>query len=190
MFGKRMKALSRVLFLAVFMTLGVCLLFTGCSTAQKQLDPSVTAPQVIVNPDSIRLGVAKVTGTDIVFEGSGFEAGDAVFIALVGPEDTEVAIADGRVGEDGTFKAPVGPLGKVTGILRATVSGNYKEDGSYNQYVVLTQDPIPTGTYTVVATGMLSDQTAKTQMEIKRPGIGDRFKDFLGKKMGKIQDKR
>ena len=190
MYRRRMKSFSGTLFLAGIVILGCSFFLTGCSTTPKQLDPSVSAPQVIVNPDSIRLSVAVLTDTDIVFEGSGFEAGDSVFVSLIGSDDTEIAVADGPVRDDGTFKAAAGPLAKVGGILRSTVSGTYAEDGSYEQRVVRTQDPIPAGAYTVQATGMLSGQTAETELLVKKAGFMGSFKDWLGTRLGKIEDKR
>ncbi|HOF78714.1 MAG TPA: hypothetical protein PLI40_10000, partial [Smithellaceae bacterium] len=68
--------------------------------------------------------------------------------------------------------------------------GKYKKDGSYDQYVVLTQPPIPSGTYTAKVTSMLSDKTAETKLIVKEASIGDSLKDWLGKRLGKIQDKR
>ncbi len=184
------KGFSRIRVILTLVILTGCFLAAGCTSTPNQLDPSATSPQIVVNPGNVRLGVAYLTGTDIVFEGSGFEPEDSVFISLIGPEDTEIAVADATVKADGTFQAKAGALGKVAGMLRADVAGKYKEDGSYEQFIVLTQDPIPTGTYKVRATGMLSDVTAETQINVMDPGLTDRFKDWLGKKMGKIVDKR
>src|SRR4030042_4240240 len=66
----------------------------GCASPPKTLDRSMTRPQVIVNPDTIRLGVAKLMGTKIVFEGAGFKAGDSIFITLLGPNETKAIVAE------------------------------------------------------------------------------------------------
>ena len=65
----------------------------GCASPPKALDPSVSGPQMIVNPECIRLGVVKMRDTDIVFEGSGFKPGDSVLITLTGPNETKVIAA-------------------------------------------------------------------------------------------------
>jgi hypothetical protein len=180
---------SAILFLIILiLTIGLFLL-SGCKSANK-LNPDVTDPQIIVNPDTIRLGVAHITGTEIVFEGSGFQPDDSVFISLVGPDDIKVAVADSRVYPDGKFTAKVTPLAKVTGILKASITGTFASDGKYNQILVVTQDPIPTGTYTAVATGMMSNQKAEVKFTISEPNLLDNIKDWLGKKAGKIQVKK
>lgn len=173
----------------LFIAAGIFVL-TGCASAPKTLDPALSGPQVIVNPESISLGAANLLGQKIVFEGSGFEPDDSVFVTLLGPNKTEAVVANGKVGSSGKFTAAVDTLAKVTGILRGTVSGKYKKDGSYDQYVVLTQPPIPAGTYTAKVTSMLSDKTAETKLIVKEASIGDSLKDWLGKRLGKIQDKR
>ncbi|MDT8273293.1 MAG: hypothetical protein RRA35_08870 [Desulfomonilia bacterium] len=113
-----------------------------------------------------------------------------MIVILLGPENTEVAIAEGQVKPDGTFRSEVGPLGKIDGILRAKIGGAYAKDGTFKQFIVLSQPPIPTGEYIVSAMGMISNQVAETKMHIRKPSIGDRTKDWLGTKLGKIQDNR
>lgn len=190
MSGRRMKVFSKILISSVLVALAGSFFLSGCSTKTMTLNPGITDPQLIVNPASIRLGVAKVAGTDIVFEGSGFKPEDSVFISLIGPGDTDVALANGTVGADGTFKAVASPLAKVTGILRANISGNYDEDGSYNQFVVVSKPPVPPGVYTARAMAMLSGQTAETDFIIKEAAGAEQLQDWLGMKLGKIVDKR
>ena len=48
-------------------TLVCFVIISGCSSPPKKLDPSKSWPQVIVNPETIRLGIAKVLDTVIVF---------------------------------------------------------------------------------------------------------------------------
>lgn len=191
MFSSQKKISVKLLLLTGLFIVGASFLIYGCASAPKTLDPAVSAPQLIVNPETISLGAANLLGAKIVFEGSGFKPNDSVFVALIGSDGAEMAaIADGKVGADGKFTAAVGTLAKVTGILKGTVSGKYKKDGSYDQYVVLTGPPIPAGTYTAKATSMLSSETAETKLIIKEASIGDSLKDWLGKRLGKIQDKR
>lgn len=184
------KRFSKLLFLTGLFVLSAGFILSGCATAPKALNPAITGPQVIVNPESISLGVAALTGTKIVFEGSGFKPEDSVFITLFGPKETEAVVADGKVGSDGKFKATVGTLAKVTGILKGNVSGKYAADGQYDQFIIITQPPIPAGIYTARATSMLSDRSAETILIIEEPSVGDSLKDWLGKLTGKIQDKR
>ncbi|HET57876.1 MAG TPA: hypothetical protein ENN35_05480 [Deltaproteobacteria bacterium] len=190
MSGRRMKSFSKVLVATGIVALAGSLFLSGCSTTPMQLNPDITDPQLIVNPASIRLGVANVAGTAIVFEGSGFKPEDSVFISLIGPGDTDAALANGTVEADGTFRAVASPLAKVTGILRANISGSYDEDGSYNQFVVLTKPLVPPGVYTARATAMLSGQSAETDFIIKEAAGAQQLKDWLGIKLGKIVDKR
>jgi hypothetical protein len=188
---KQKNRFSRILFLAGLMIAGGGFFLSGCALSPNIINPAVAGPQVIVNPDSIRLGVANVMGTDIVFEGSGFQPDDSVLINLAGPANAEVNVANSKVNPDGTFTATITKLTKVTGILRADIAfDTYSEDAKYGQAIVIVQEPIPTGVYTARATGMLSDQKAETKFTISDPSIIDRLKDWIGKKMGKIQDKR
>jgi hypothetical protein len=191
MFSRQKKNSVKLLLLTGLFIVGAMFLIYGCASAPKTLDPAVSAPQLIVNPEAISLGAANLLGAKIVFEGSGFKPNDSVFVALIGSDGAEMAaIADGKVGADGKFTAAVDTLAKVTGILKGTVSGKYKKDGSYDQYVVLTGPPIPAGIYTAKATSMLSSESAETKLIIKEASIGDSLKDWLGKRLGKIQDKR
>jgi hypothetical protein len=184
------KKFSKLLFLAGLFVLGGSFLLSGCANAAKTLNPAISDPQIIVNPEAISLGVAALTGAKIVFEGSGFKPDDSVFVTLFGPNETEAVVADGKVGPDGKFAATVSTLAKVTGILKGTVSGKYAPDGKYDQFIVINQPPIPAGTYTAKATSMLSNQSAETKLIIKEPSVIDSLKDWLGKKTGKILDKR
>ncbi|OGP67911.1 MAG: hypothetical protein A2031_05995 [Deltaproteobacteria bacterium RBG_19FT_COMBO_43_11] len=184
------KRFSKSLFLVGLFVFGGSFLLSGCANAPKTLNSAISGPQVIVNPESISLGVAALTGAKIVFEGSGFKPEDSVFITLFGPNKTEAVVADGKVGSDGKFTAAVGTLAKVTGILKGNVSGKYAADGSYDQFIVITQPPIPAGIYTAKATSMLSDLTAETKLTITEPSVGDSLKDWLGEMTGKIVDKQ
>lgn len=170
----------------------VCLLvLSGCSSPPKKLDPSKSGPQVIVNPETIRLGVAKLMATIIVFEGAGFKPGDSIFITLLGPKETKAIVAEASIKPDGTFKAELGEssmskLTKAMEILR----GDIVADEKFQPIVVITQPPIPEGIYTVKVTSMLSNLTAETKLNVKGPSIVDSMKDLLGRMLGKIQYKK
>ena len=169
----------------------VFFIFTlGCATPPKVLDRSFSGPQVVMNPQVIPLGVAKLMATDIVFDGSGFQPGDSVFISLIG-QDVNTSLALAKVQQDGTFRAEVGQssqakLAKITGILRANVVTNEK----FDSVVVLTRPTIPEGAYTARATSLLSPLTAETSVVVAGPSFFGRIKDSIAGMLGKIDDKR
>ncbi len=163
----------------------------GCANPPKTLDRSVTRPQVIVTPETIRLGVAKLMATKIVFEGTGFKPGDSIFITLLGPNETKAIVAEAVIQPDGAFKAEVGEssvakLTKAMEILRADIAFNDK----FESIIVVTKPPIPEGVYTVRVTSMLSNITAETKLTVKGPSVIDSLKDWIGKLTGKIQYKK
>jgi hypothetical protein len=168
------------------MILGCLIIVFGCASPPKTLDPSVTGPQVIVNPECIRLGVVKMRDTNIVFEGSGFKPGDSVLITLTGPSETKVIAAEAPIQPNGTFKATVPPLTKIMEFLRADVTFNEK----FENVVVISQPPIPKGVYTAKVESMVSKQTAETKLTVKGKTVIDSFKDWIGKLKGKIQHKK
>jgi len=166
-----------------------CLIvLSGCSTPPKKLDPSITGPQIIVNPETIRLGVVKMRDTNIVFEGAGFsaKAGDSVLVTLTGPSETKVIAAEAPIQKEGTFKATVPPLTKIMEFLRADVTF----DDKFQNVVVISQPPIPKGIYTAKAESMISKQTAETKLTVKGKTVIDSFKDWIGKLKGRIQYKK
>jgi hypothetical protein len=168
--------------------ISVCLLvLSGCSNPPKKLDPSKSGPQVIVNPESIRLGIAKLLDTKIVFEGSGFKPKESIFIELLGPNQTKLVVAESLIQPDGTFKAEVSKLTKITEILRADAS--FEIEKKYKEFVIITQPPIPEGVYTAKVICMTSDMTAETKLNVKGPSIFNSLIDWLGKKTGKIRYK-
>jgi hypothetical protein len=161
----------------------------GCGSSPKSFDPSVSGPQLIVDPDTIRTGVAKVMGTEIVFKGKGFQPKDSVFIELVGVKkegkEVKVPIADSNVDEEGMFTAEVSTLVKVSEILRAKLGYNEEDE----RVIIVTQPPIPSGTYLAKAVSMEADITAETRLVIEDPSFVDKVKDWIGGIMGKIQKK-
>ena len=163
------------------------IILSGCSSPPKKLDPSISGPQLIVNPETVRLGVVKMRDTNIVFEGSGFQTnpGDSVLITLIGPNETKVIAAEAPIQQNGTFKAAVPPLTKIMEFLRADV----KFDEKFENVVVISKPPIPKGVYMAKVQSMLSKQTAETKLTVKGKTVIDSFKDWIGKLKGRIQYK-
>jgi len=180
-----MSSQKKVIF-SNLMILACLITISGCSTPPKKLDPSISGPQVIVNPECIRLGVVKMRDTNIVFEGSGFKPGDSVLITLTGPSETKVIAAEAPIQKDGIFKATVPPLTKIMEFLRADVTFDEK----FENVVVISQPPIPKGVYTAKVESMVSKQTAETKLTVKGKTVIDSFKDWIGKLKGKIQHKK
>lgn len=171
------------------LTILACLIIVfGCANSPKKLDPSISGPQVIVNPETIRLGVVKMRDTNIVFEGSGFQAkpGDSVLITLKGPNETKVIAAEAPIQKDGTFKAVVPPLTKIMEFLRADVTFDEK----FQNVVVISQPPIPKGIYGAKVESMVSKQIAETKLTVKGKTVIDSFKDWIGALKGRIKHKK
>jgi hypothetical protein len=166
--------------LAVFMLI-------GCASSPAGFKGDATGPQLMVEPDTIRLGIAKLSGTQILFKGKRFEPGDSVFVNLVGVkkggESADIPVADAEVDKDGSFIAEVGILPKMNEILRAKLGSNEKME----TVIIVTQPPIPEGVYTARAVSMVSDKTAETLLTVKGPSILDRIKDWIGILLGKIK---
>lgn len=167
----------------------IVLMLAGCATAPKEFDPKVSGPQVIVEPDSVSLGVATLAKTPMVFRGKGFQPEDSVFITLQGVKKGDqvvnVPIADAEVDKNGHFTASVGTLAKVTEFVR----GQMGTGKNMENIIVVTQPPIPAGTYTAKAVSMDSDKKAECKLTFQEPSMMDRFKDWMGVQMGKIQKK-
>ena len=182
MLNSKKVLLSSLMILACLM-----IILSGCSSTPKKLDPSIKGPQMIVNPECVRLGVVKMRDTNIVFEGAGFQAkvGDSVLITLTGPNETKVIAAEAPIQKEGTFKAVVPPLTKIMEFLRGDVTFNEK----FENVVVISQPPIPKGIYMAKAESMISKQTAETKLTVKGKTVIDSFKDWIGKLKGKIQYK-
>jgi hypothetical protein len=181
-----MTTQSRFHFLGLI-TLVCFVMVSGCSSPLRKLDPSMAGPQVIVNPECVRLGVVKMRDTNIVFEGSGFQAkpGESVLITLTGPNATKVIAAEAPVKPEGTFKATVPPLTKIMEFLRGDVTFNEK----FENVVVISRPPIPKGIYAAKVESMISKQTAETKLTVKGKTVIDSLKDWIGKLAGKIQYK-
>jgi len=185
---KRKKGCALTLVVLVSLMSVFLLMLSGCSSPPKKLDPSKSGPQVIVNPETIRLGIAKVLDTVIVFEGSGFKPKDSIYLELLGPNQTKIVVAESLIQPDGAFKAEVSKLTRITEILRADAS--FEIEKKYKEFVIITQPPIPEGVYIAKVICMSSDMTAETKLNVKGPSILDSTKDFLGKMLGKIRYKK
>lgn len=179
------------LHLSVFVAFALFVFTLGCASPPKMLDRAFPGPQVVMNPQVIPLGAAKLMGTDFVFDGSGFNPDDTVFISLIGKTDVNIALALAKVAKDGTFRAEMGQaqtasIAKMTGILRAGARTNEK----MQSVLVLTQPTIPAGTYTIRASSLMTAKTAETTVVVAGPSIIHRLMDMMGGMLGKIEDKR
>ncbi|NVL93146.1 MAG: hypothetical protein HWN71_08960 [Desulfobacterales bacterium] len=179
----------RFLAISSFLVFSSIPLISGCSEPTKGLNKEINHPQLTVHPETIRLGVAKLRATNIVFSGSGFEPGDSVFIKLlevpVNEKRLDLPIACADIEKDGTFTAKVGTLTKVSDFLRAKIGSNEKMEN----IIIMTRPPMPVGTYRARAISMFSDTEAECTLMVKGPSLIDRIKDWIGVKLGKIVKK-
>jgi len=176
------KSMARMCLIAAV----VAFILWGCANNPRTLDRSISGPQVIVSPETIRLGVAKVMATEIVFEGAGFKTGDSVLIILTGPKETKVIAAEAPIKPDGAFVAKVSKLTRAMEILRADIGF----DENFKDFIIITQPPIPEGVYVAKVTSMISKQTAETKLTFKGPSVIDSLKDWIGSLTGKIRHKK
>ncbi len=183
------KWLFPKLFLGFLVSVVLVFMISGCAVAPKGFDPKIKGPQMIVEPGEISLGVAKLTRTPIVFKGKGFQPEDSVFITLIGVnkngKTVHVPIADGEVDKKGSFVAKVSTLVKVSEFLNARIGSNKKMEN----IIVVSKPPISPRTYTARAVSMESDKIAVCKLVVKAPSGGDKFKDWLGVRLGKIVKK-
>ena len=183
------RGLKGLLTISSFLISSGLFLISGCWEPVKTLNKEINYPQVIVNPGEVRLGVAKLRATKIVFSGSGFEPGDSIFIKLlnvpVNEKKVDLPIASADIDEDGVFHATVGTLTKISDFLRAEIGSNKKLEN----IIIITGPPMPHGTYTARAISMLSDREAECTLKVKGPSLIDRIKDWIGVKLGKIVKK-
>lgn len=169
--------------------LGVSLFFLLACSVQpemKQFSPGVSGPQLLVEPDTVSLGVAELLATKIVFRGKGFMPGDSVCIKILGTDQDgrplELPIASAIVDKQGYFVARVQKLAKITEIIRADISLN----SEMQPKVVLTKPPVPAKTYNVLAESLEAGLTAKGKITFKDPSFGERLVDKIGEAQGKI----
>ncbi len=177
--------LKKLLAISSLIILSGIFLLSGCAPKVNQLDPSIKGPQVVVNPSTVRLGVANLSKTNIVFKGSGFDPEDVVLVELldvpVEGKKEKVVAGTAQVKDDGTFEAQVGMITKMSQFMRAKI------DAFKGQIIVSkSKPPMPAGTYTAVTRTLYSDDTARCELTVKSPGMMGSFKDWIGTKMGKI----
>lgn len=167
---------------AFFVLVGVFVI-SGCAAPVKTLDKGVKGPQVIVNPEEIRLGIATLNDTRIVFNGSGFEPGDSILIELLNvPFDRKkvnIPVATAHIDKDGTFEAEVGAVTKFSEFIRAKID-------PIENILIVSRPPMPEGTYTALATSLISDKRAECTLNVKGPSLLDSLKDWIGVILGKV----
>jgi len=168
----------------------ISLLAVGCATAPATFDPNAKGPQMIVDPPSLGLNVATVTGTPVVFKGKGFDPGDSVFVELLGVKkegkEVKVPIAEAEVQANGEFAAKVETLVKATELLRAQLGSNAKMETT----IIVSQPTIDPGVYTAKAVSMNSKKTAECKWTLEPPSCWGNFKDWIGESQGKIVKKK
>lgn len=171
---------------SVFFFFSGIFLISGCAVPAKTLDKSIKGPQVIVNPEKIRLGIATLKDTKIVFSGSGFEPRDSVLIELLDvpldEEEVNIPVATAHIDKDGTFEAQVGAVTKFSEFIRAKID-------PIENVLIVTRPPMPEGTYTALATSLISDKRAECALNVEGPSLLDSFKDWIGVLLGKIVKK-
>jgi hypothetical protein len=181
--------LARISTSTIFLVLSGIFLISGCSEPAKGLNKAANHPQLTVRPVTVRLGVATLRATDIVFSGSGFEPGDSIFIKLLNvpcdKKKVDLSIACADVEHDGTFHAKVRTLTKVSDFLRAKIGSNEKMEN----IIIVTKPPMAVGMYRARAVSMISDKQAECTLEVRGPSLIDRIKDWIGVKLGKIVKK-
>jgi len=179
--------LKRLLTISSLIMVSGIFLLSGCAATVKKLDPAVKGPQVVVNPSTVRLGVANLMKTNIIFKGSGFEPEDVILVELLNvPVDgkkEKVVAGTAQVKKDGTFEAAVGKVTKMSQFMRAKID-------AFKGQIIVSKAPMPTGTYTAVTRSLYCDKTAQCALTVKGPGMMGSFKDWLGAKMGKIVVKK
>jgi hypothetical protein len=165
------------------------IMIAGCGSEApkpKDFNSAVEGPQLIVEPDVIRLGVAKLVGTEIIFRGKGFDPDEKIMVVLSGNEEdnreVSIPVGFGKTDENGLFKAIVEKREKIFNILRADV--NFGEKGAS---IVIMGPPIPTGMYTAEAFGYNSEKKATCLLTFNKPTVTDQTKDWLGSLLGKIE---
>jgi len=187
------KYISRKVLYYVFSIILVSLAFAGCAHTEKAFNPDITGPQMICEPDVVRLGVAKVMDTEFVFKGKGFQPEDSVFITMLGvkkgDKKVDIPVFEGEVDKKGCFEIktqpgydPAGLTFKIGILLRAKTGSNEKGE----TILIVSEPPIPDEVYTMRAVSMESDKKAECTLLIKGPSFVDKMKDWIGGLMGKI----
>jgi hypothetical protein len=181
-----MNRIVRCWFVFVFILMASGVYMTGCASAPVAFNPDVSGPQLIVEPEALRLGVARVLGTEIVFRGKGFQPGEKVMIVLAGMDsgntDIRIPVGFGETDDSTEFAVTVEKMTKIMNILQADFGV-----GEKGTFVILSGPAIPVGRYQATATGYDSDRRATCDLELRSPGLVDKLKDWVGGLLGKIQ---
>ncbi len=176
-----MKRKNQMFIFLIVMLTGP-IFFHACSSENK-LDENKKGPQVVINPDTIRLGVAALAKTDFTFRGSGFNPGDSVLIEMLdvpyGKEKKDIAIANGQVDENGNFKADIGLVTKISEFMRAKLD-------AIKGVIIINRSPMPEGKYRTRVSSLMSDTLVYLEITVEGPSFLDNIKDWLGTMMGKI----
>lgn len=165
-------------------------LITACSSQKpKQFDAEISKAQLLVEPDTVTLGIARVAGTGIIFKGRGFQTGESYCVELFheskNPSDTTgIPICCGVVKKGGIFSDEVKKLAKVGYILNADIT-----TGEEGIVLVVNQPPIPAGSYKAIATGFNSGIQAESSITFTPASILDKIFDQIGEWKGKIDRK-
>lgn len=179
------RACRSVVFL--FLSLIILGLASGCAGPVHRLDDALAGPQLVVNPDTLRLGVAKVMKTDVVFSGAGFSPEEKIMVVLRGngpaTKGVVVPLGYGTADAEGRFTVSVEKKMKIYNLLKADVT--FGEKGAI---VLVSGPPVPAGTYTARATGYRSDRQAACALTLAPPSLFDRVKDRLARMLGKIEE--
>jgi hypothetical protein len=185
-FSKKIPS-KKICLKGLMVTVSLIFAFSGCATAPSTFDKGIEGPQMIVDPQSVSLGVVSLAKTPIVFKGMGFEPEDSVFINLLnvkkGDKMVHIPIAAGDVDKEGRFVASVGTIEKVNELLNAKIGSNEKLE----TVIIVSGPPIPAGTYTARAVSMESDKIAVCKITFKEPLGFDVLKDLLGQLLGKVK---
>jgi len=162
------------------------LVFAGCAAEKKQFDESIKGAQVIVEPDTLHLGVVRMLTKDIAFRGRGFTPGEGYCVYLRGDEEhtrsVDVPICCGVVDEKGGFDDKAKTLVKADYLLNADFT-----TGKKGYLVIINKPPVPEGKYLAVATGFDSKTEAQTGVIIEGPTLKDHVMDWVGQLMGKVK---
>ena len=168
-----------IVFIILFMTIP-----GGCKNAPTQLDPNSAEPKIFVTPETIRLGIAKMTETDIIFRGTGFTPGDSVIIKILNVQKDgkriNIPIAEANVDPNGQFETEMDILVKVAELLRAEIG----MDDNFETIIIVKNKPIEAGLYAIKAECMETDKTAECKLQIK----SNRYRRFNWYGIGRIRD--
>jgi len=168
----------------------LALTVSGCAKRLPMPDSFIEdypGPQLGVTPISIRLGISTLLKTQLVIVGKGFKPGDSVFVDMLSDNDGEdalkIPIDAAEVDETGQFIIEVSKDIKTLGILRCDIDAT-------DMTPIVVRSPIPTGSYFLKATSVISDRRAECMITTTAPSKMDKFKDKIGGWFGRIRFKR